>query len=225
MTTRPLPPYRDKLRKARASDGLYHRLRDRQLDQNVRRTFTHRCTRERFSNLRLRLSLDMYASTNGSTGLESMMEQRCRVEEICSAGDMIFGLTENGICCAFERLSGRRSCILNKDSSEVVRSLFHNKINGTLITVSVDSIDHYSSLRCRATPLACLQQGDTSSSVRLFEAESLRWPGFVEFDDVNGKVLTYSAADQIYKASAAAKRNGAGEGSGWGRRRREAEGE
>ena len=28
----------------------------------------------------------------------------------------------------------------------------------------------------------------------LFETESLRYPGFVEFDDVNGKVLTYSAA-------------------------------
>jgi hypothetical protein len=33
----------------------------------------------------------------------------------------------------------------------------------------------------------------------LFESESLRWPGFVEFDDVNGKVLTYSAQDRIYK--------------------------
>jgi hypothetical protein len=30
----------------------------------------------------------------------------------------------------------------------------------------------------------------------LFESESLRYPGFVEFDDVNGKVLTYSAAGQ-----------------------------
>ncbi|MCI30684.1 hypothetical protein A2U01_0051895, partial [Trifolium medium] len=33
----------------------------------------------------------------------------------------------------------------------------------------------------------------------LFESESLKWPGFVEFDDVNGKVLTYSAQDSIYK--------------------------
>jgi hypothetical protein len=24
----------------------------------------------------------------------------------------------------------------------------------------------------------------------------LKWPGFVEFDDVNGKVLTYSAQDR-----------------------------
>ncbi|GAB2225837.1 hypothetical protein Droror1_Dr00021605, partial [Drosera rotundifolia] len=33
----------------------------------------------------------------------------------------------------------------------------------------------------------------------LFESESLKWPRFVEFDDVNGKVLTYSAQDSVYK--------------------------
>jgi len=33
-----------------------------------------------------------------------------------------------------------------------------------------------------------------TSGFSLFESESLRYPGFVEFDDVNGKVLTYSAA-------------------------------
>jgi hypothetical protein len=26
----------------------------------------------------------------------------------------------------------------------------------------------------------------------------LKWPGFVEFDDVNGKVLTYSAQDRYF---------------------------
>lgn len=29
-----------------------------------------------------------------------------------------------------------------------------------------------------------------------FESESLKWPGFVEFDDVNGKIVTYSAEDR-----------------------------
>ncbi|KMZ66011.1 hypothetical protein ZOSMA_2G00210 [Zostera marina] len=30
----------------------------------------------------------------------------------------------------------------------------------------------------------------------LFQSESLKWPGFVEFDDMNGKVLTFSAQDR-----------------------------
>lgn len=33
-----------------------------------------------------------------------------------------------------------------------------------------------------------------------------RWPGFVEFDHVNGKVLTYSAADKVRRAARAAVR-------------------
>ena len=33
----------------------------------------------------------------------------------------------------------------------------------------------------------------------LFESECLKWPGFVEFDDVNGKVLTYSVLDKAYR--------------------------
>ncbi|KAL9669965.1 hypothetical protein QQ045_007515 [Rhodiola kirilowii] len=31
----------------------------------------------------------------------------------------------------------------------------------------------------------------------LFELESLKWPGLVEFDDVNGEVFTYSAQDRF----------------------------
>ncbi|GKE91908.1 hypothetical protein Tco_1573003, partial [Tanacetum coccineum] len=41
--------------------------------------------------------------------------------------------------------------------------------------------------------------GQPDAGFPLFESESLKWPGFVEFDDVNGKVLTYSAQDSIYK--------------------------
>jgi hypothetical protein len=43
--------------------------------------------------------------------------------------------------------------------------------------------------------------GDPSSNSRtLFDDECLRYPGFVEFDDVNGKVLTHSArAGKVYK--------------------------
>lgn len=41
-----------------------------------------------------------------------------------------------------------------------------------------------------------IKRGKPDAGFALFESESLKWPGFVEFDDVNGKVLTYSAADR-----------------------------
>uniref|UniRef100_A0A7S0JI92 Cilia- and flagella-associated protein 43 n=1 Tax=Calcidiscus leptoporus TaxID=127549 RepID=A0A7S0JI92_9EUKA len=88
---------------------------------------------------------------------------------------------------------------MNSSSTEVVRSLFHNKSNCTLIIVSVHASDGYSSLRCRASQLDDLRVGDAHSSCSLFTSESLKWPGFVEFDDVNQKVLTYSADEKTYK--------------------------
>lgn len=43
-----------------------------------------------------------------------------------------------------------------------------------------------------------IRRGKPDEGFALFESESLKWPGFVEFDDVNGKVLTYSAQDRYY---------------------------
>lgn len=41
-----------------------------------------------------------------------------------------------------------------------------------------------------------IRRGKPDAGFALFESESLKWPGFVEFDDVNGKVLTFSAQDR-----------------------------
>lgn len=81
----------------------------------------------------------------------------------------------------------------------MIRSLFYNKNNDSLITVSVYASDHFSSLKCRTTPIEYIRRNQLDAGYPLFETESLKWPGFVEFDDVNGKVLTYSAQDGTYK--------------------------
>lgn len=131
--------------------------------------------------------------------LDFLAHQRYRVTELCAAEDMVFGLTENGVCAAHCIRSGRQLCVLNSDPSEIIRSLFHNRINRTLITVSVYAHDQFSCLRCRETKLARLREGVIENATPLYESESLRWPGFVEFDDVNGKVLTFSADRSTYK--------------------------
>jgi len=180
--------------------GVYQRLLDRQIDSAVRRTFVKRSSRERFSNFSHRLGLDMYAQPGPSApDLEMLMTQRHRIQELCAADGLVFGLTENGICACFDMATGHRICILNRDHNEVVRSLFHNKYNGTLIAVAVFAADSFSCLRCRASQLSALKQGVRDQATELFPSESLRWPGFVEFDDVNGKVLTFSADLSTYK--------------------------
>lgn len=122
-----------------------------------------------------------------------------QVVEIVAAKDIVFALAYSGICAAFSRQTNKRICYLNVRPDEVIRSLFYNKNNDSLITVSVYGSDNFSSLKCRTTPIEYIRRRCPADGFALFEKESLRWPGFVEFDDVNGKVLTYSAQDQVYR--------------------------
>lgn len=115
------------------------------------------------------------------------------------AEGVLCGLTENGIGAAYCIHTGRQLCILNKDSTQVVRSLFFNQLNRTLITVSTHEGDDYGCLRCHQVTLAQLRAGEARDQTALFVSESFQWPGFVEFDDVNGKVLTFCADHARYR--------------------------
>ncbi len=44
-----------------------------------------------------------------------------------------------------------------------------------------------------ATIASLLFRNPPSVGIELFPNESLNWPGFVEFDEANGKILTASA--------------------------------
>ncbi|KAG8054972.1 hypothetical protein GUJ93_ZPchr0001g29474 [Zizania palustris] len=125
--------------------------------------------------------------------------KRSEIIEIVGASDIIFALSQSGVCAAFSRVSNQRICFLNGRPDEVIRSLFYNKNNDSLITVSVYGSENFSALRCRTTPIEYIRRAKPDAGFPLFETESLKWPGFVEFDDVNGKVLTYSAQDSTYK--------------------------
>ena len=124
---------------------------------------------------------------------------RSDIVEVASSENLIFILNSTGICTAFDRFTMKRVCFLNISVDQVIRSLFYNKTNDSIITVSVFRTDSYSSLKCRSIPLVYVKQKEPKKGFELFENEPLKWPGFVEFDDVNGKVLTYSDETKIYK--------------------------
>lgn len=154
--------------------------------------------KERFSNFKLQTTLDTH-DLEALANKISWLRTRSKIVEIVSSHDLIFALTNNGVCAAFSRDLRKRVCFLNVTDDEVIRSLFLNKTNESLITVSVFRKDDFSSLHCRSTPLAHIRKGYLQSGYAIFESESLRWPGFVEFDDVNSKILTFSAEDCKYK--------------------------
>lgn len=43
-----------------------------------------------------------------------------------------------------------------------------------------------------------IKRGQPDAGFPLFETEPLRFPGFVEFDDVNGKVLMYNPENRYF---------------------------
>ncbi|XP_064949212.1 uncharacterized protein LOC135598800 isoform X3 [Musa acuminata AAA Group] len=154
---------------------------------------------EKFRNIQLQEEFDAYDHNVHWFVKLQFLKKRSKIIEIVSAKDIIFALAYSGLCAAFSRSTNERICFLNISPDEVIRSLFYNKNNDSLITVSVYASDHFSSLKCRTTPIEYIKRNQLDAGFPLFESESLKWPGFVEFDDVNGKVLTYSAQDGIYK--------------------------
>ncbi|CAN6245867.1 unnamed protein product [Urochloa humidicola] len=150
---------------------------------------------EKFRNFQLQEEYDTYDDEVHFLVQLPFLWTRTKIIEIVAAKDVIFALAQSGLCAAFNRTTNKRICYLNISPDEVIRSLFYNKNNESLITVSVYESDRFSSLKCRTTPIEYIRRGQLNDGFPLFETESLKYPGFVEFDDVNGKVLTFSAQD------------------------------
>ncbi|MFS7936960.1 putative transcription factor WD40-like family [Helianthus anomalus] len=194
-----------KRRRGGGGDGFVNsvkKLQRREICSKRDRGFRMSDAQERFRNIRLQFELEEY-DTHDPKGHCAMvlpfLKKRSKIIEIVAAHDIVFALAQSGVCAAFSRDTNQRICFLNVSPDEVIRSLFYNKNNDSLITVSVYASDSFSSLKCRTTRIEYIRRGQPDAGFALFESESLKWPGFVEFDDVNGKVLTFSAQDSIYK--------------------------
>ncbi|KAJ7950150.1 Transducin/WD40 repeat-like superfamily protein [Quillaja saponaria] len=199
---RPCSGRRVLAKKRPCTDGFLNsvkKLQRREISSKPDRAFTISNAQERFRNMRLMEEYDTHDPKGHCSPVLPFLMKRTKVIEIVAARDIVFALAQSGVCAAFSRETNERICFLNVSPDEVIRSLFYNKNNDSLITVSVYASDNFSSLKCRSTRIEYIWRGKPDAGFALFESESLKWPGFVEFDDVNGKVLTYSAQDSIYK--------------------------
>ncbi|XP_062005120.1 uncharacterized protein LOC133722282 [Rosa rugosa] len=189
-------------KKRAAGDGFVNsvkKLQRREICSKRDRAFGMSNAQERFRNMHLMEEYDTHDPKGHLSSKLPFLMKRTKVIEIVAARDIVFALAHSGVCAAFSRETNERICFLNVSPDEVIRSLFYNKNNDSLITVSVYASDNFSSLKCRSTRIEYIRRSKPDAGFALFESESLKWPGFVEFDDVNGKVLTYSAQDSIYK--------------------------
>ncbi|KAK9060994.1 hypothetical protein SSX86_018174 [Deinandra increscens subsp. villosa] len=175
------------------------KIQRREICSKKRRAFSMSDAQERFRNIQLQEEYDTHDPKGHHSTVLPFLKRRSKIIEIVAAHDTVFALAQSGVCAAFSRETNKRICFLNIGPDEVIRSLFYNKNNDSLITVSVYAADSFSSLKCRTTRIEYIKRGQPDAGFALFESESLKWPGFVEFDDVNGKVLTFSEEDSIYK--------------------------
>ncbi|OIW15311.1 hypothetical protein TanjilG_10751 [Lupinus angustifolius] len=175
------------------------KLQRREICSKRDRGFSMSDAQERFRNIRLQEEYDTHDPKDPSAAVLPFLGKRSMIVEIVATQDIVFALAQSGVCAAFSRETNQIICFLNVNPVEVIRSLFYNKNNNSLITVSVYASDRYSSLTCRSIGIEYIRRGQPDAAFALFESESLKWPGFVEFDNVNAKVLTYSAQDSVYK--------------------------
>lgn len=127
---------------------------------------------------------------------------RSKVVELVVAEGLVIALTQHGLCRVFDRRTKRAIFTLNATDDEIVRSIFHCKMKRAIVLVSVRREDHFRTLRCEYVFLCDIPgDGETATITKrtpLFPGEALRWPGFVEFDDVNSKIMTHDARQSVY---------------------------
>ncbi|CAL9046985.1 unnamed protein product [Musa banksii] len=154
---------------------------------------------EKFQSIQLQEEFDTFDCDVHMFPDLQYLKKRSKIIEIVSVKDVIFVVAQSGLCAAFSRTTNKRICFLNISPGEIIRSIFYNKNDESLITVSVYASDHFSSLKCRTTPIEYIRRNQLDAGCPLFETESIKWPGFVEFCDMNCKILIYSSQDGTYK--------------------------
>eukprot|EP00924_Labyrinthula_sp_SR-Ha-C_P008275 maker-scaffold_11-snap-gene-8.37-mRNA-1 protein AED:0.00 eAED:0.00 QI:46/1/1/1/1/1/2/46/533 len=126
---------------------------------------------------------------------------KLEVVEIAALKNFLFLLLQNGLLYFLERkASGKYEKIFigNVRRDEIIRAIHLNETNKTLVTISVMKSENYNRLYVRSTSMKSIENKSYKYE-NLFESENLTYPGFVEFDEANQVVITYSGPERIYK--------------------------
>ena len=119
------------------------------------------------------------------------------ISEVVIGEKLLMALDVSGVCRVFNRDSG---LLLVQLASPLrrIRTLFLNRTQDSLVIVYTQEDEQLSRLHCESYPCCHLGQGSLQST-ELFTEENLSHPGFIEFDEVNGKVITRSGSNGVFK--------------------------
>jgi hypothetical protein len=169
-------------------------LQDREFSSKPHRAFVTATTPHRFQNMRLSHALDTHNSKHKSppSHILPFLMGSTKIVQIVAAKNIVFVLADSGLCAAFSSETDERICFMNLHPDDVIKRLFYNRTNDSLITVSSRS---KMPVEYRSTRIEYIRRAKPDAGIHLFQSESF----VVKFDDVNAKVLTYSAQDSIFK--------------------------
>ncbi|KAF0690350.1 Aste57867_18281 [Aphanomyces stellatus] len=137
-------------------------------------------------------AVDMQKSTQ-------VVQANDAITEVVFGGNVAFCCTESGAGFALFLHTNTK---LNISSKEHIQSMYYNALNESLVVIaSDDAVSENAPLHYRSLHKTLVWRNPPVLGIRLFPDESLQWPGFVEFDQANGKILTasYSTTSMVYK--------------------------
>ncbi|KAH9321699.1 hypothetical protein KI387_016338 [Taxus chinensis] len=175
----------DKTKRSSKSDNFVKMLHRREMGSITNTVFQNSNSHMKFRNFQFKAALEICNC------------HRSMIVQIVYARRIIFALTSCGTCAAFSREANKKLCLLNTTPGQTIRSIFYNKENNSLITVSLYPFD--TSLKCRTTPIEYIKRGQPEAGYPLFQSESFYWPGYIVFDNFNGRILSFSPQNGIYK--------------------------
>mmetsp|Transcript_31746 Transcript_31746/g.31024 ORF Transcript_31746/g.31024 Transcript_31746/m.31024 type:complete len:143 (-) Transcript_31746:512-940(-) len=126
-----------------------------------------------------------------------MRDPHHSIQELFAVDDFIISLTISGICSLYNKYTQEQR-ILNANGREKIRSIFHNQLNDSVFIVSVKERQDSSKMKCRTLPISSIKKGE-SRGMKLFSEFVLRWPDFIEFDELNGKIVTKHTEQNSYR--------------------------
>lgn len=122
------------------------------------------------------------------------------IREMIQVGEIAIAVNSMGIGWIYNRYTLQVS-IVNKSAKEMIRSIFLNYANQSLFIVSIKQVFQVSRMKCRSIPLEDLKSGDRLKlkGRKIFEQFVLQYPDFIEFDDLNGKIVTRHSREMAYR--------------------------
>ena len=129
----------------------------------------------------------------------SALLEHSPIDEIQSSPWVVTVRAKTGLCAAYDIKTMQFLCYLNTMPGEVVRSVFYNSVRDEMIKVSVFKKDNFVELKCFAIKCSDLLRKMPYIHQRLYQEETLTFPGFVEFDQLNIKAVTFSPLFSKYK--------------------------